>query len=282
MILYKYCPAKWALRTLEEMRLKVTLPNECNDPFEFTPRSKMLLTRNYMLQKVYNDPEHFRPVYDQLVEDGFSRPFEDFLRSLPDQIKETFPKILRLYKAQLIQNDLASRNEASKVVGVLCFSAKDDNMPMWAHYADNHGGIVIGFNIHDAAFRNGISAKVRYRKHRVAVNPAAVVGTPLWWKQIHHTIFTKSREWSYEQEYRIILRLADTIRGTLEKGRAGYFVDIWGNTVDSVIFGRLIQPKHEKAILREIIASKKLRFSGLRLFRAVQHPKRYALAIESA
>lgn len=234
-----------------------------------------------MLQKVHDDPEYFRPAYNGMVADGFSQPFEEFLRYLPQQIEKQFPEVMRLHKARLIQDDLASREQASEFVGILCLSAKNDSLPMWAHYSDNHSGAVIGINVEDAAFQLGRLDKVRYRKHRIAINPYATAGTHLWWNQIHQTVFTKSSEWSYEKEYRIVFRLADLLSGNLSKGRTSHFVHIWASTLNSIILGGLIRPKQEKAI-RKLMASKKLSFSNCRMFRANRHPKTFSLAIAAA
>ncbi len=64
MILYKYAGAS-GMRILDDLGLKVTPPNELNDPFELTPRSLDRMTRQYLLDKATHDPEHFRPAYTE-------------------------------------------------------------------------------------------------------------------------------------------------------------------------------------------------------------------------
>ncbi len=268
------------MRILEDMRLKVALPNECNDPFEFTPCSKASLTRKYMPQELKDDPEHYRPLYDYLVELGFSQSFSEFLRPLPEHIRKNFPEVIKLHRSRLVHEDLRSRDDASQTAGVLCLSTLNHSVPMWSHYADHHRGVVIGMNRDDAAFSHGIAGEVKYLKRlRVRIDPFAAAGTQLWWEQINRTIFSKSREWAYEREFRIAFRLADLPRGKLENGNTAYFVDIWQSTIDSIVLGCLISPEDEKRIY-DVVKSK-LRFSKVRILRAQRHERFYSLDVLS-
>lgn len=117
MILYKYCTAESAIRIMDEMRLKVALPVECNDPFEFTPKSKVTITCEEMLKRVETDPEHFRPLYEQFLADGLSHSFEEFLERLPNEITKCFPQFQKLYRQVLIDYNLNSPKEASSMLG---------------------------------------------------------------------------------------------------------------------------------------------------------------------
>jgi hypothetical protein len=273
--LYKYCSARSALRILEEMRLKVALPNECNDLFEFTPRSKVLLTRASMLQKVRDEPEHFRPTYENLVADGYTGAFDKFMHDLPGQIEKKFPEVLRLYKLQLVENDLNSRDLASRFAGILCLSETSTSAPMWAHYAHDHSGAVVGLCISKKTFPYGIYSKIRYCKHRVPVAPNAPVGDKLFKAQIHRTVFRKNVEWKYEQEHRVLFNLRHLSRSALPKGKTGYFVDIWSDSIQSVTFGGLMLPPLQRKI-RKLLHSKPM-FQHIRQFQAVRHPKKFTL-----
>ncbi|GEK51300.1 DUF2971 domain-containing protein [Vreelandella venusta] len=106
-------------------------------------------------------------------------------------------------------------------VGVLCFTSKEDNLLMWAHYAKNHEGICIEFDgnaeffhgkYKDAGkifdepvkdhYRNiGELRKVDYKLERpMYLEPSELeCDTEAW--------FVKSPEWKYEKELRILLPL---------------------------------------------------------------------------
>lgn len=106
-------------------------------------------------------------------------------------------------------------------VGVLCFTTKQDNLLMWAHYASNHKGICIEFD-RNAEFFNGQYKnagicfgeavedhyqnigelrEVRYEIERPTyVEPSELeYDTESW--------FVKSPEWEYEDEQRLLLPL---------------------------------------------------------------------------
>lgn len=259
------------------MRLKIALPNECNDPFEFTPRSRMTITPRLLRKKLENDPEHFRLPYNKLVEHGFSRSFSEFLKALPHQKQSS--KERKILRDALTTNDLDHWNQCSSFFGVLCLSAVNDSIPMWSHYSHDHRGVVIGVRKGDAAYANAIAQrKIKYVKHRVSVDP--VVLREKWWNDFKRTVFSKSCEWDYEQEFRMIFHLKELLRGNLDGKRNAYFVNLWESTIASVIFGCLISPRDENRI-RKLLGSKK-RFSNVKLFRACRNPKQFSLQIVPA
>ncbi len=135
MILHKYAGDS-GIKILEELKLKVTPPNELNDPFEITPRSINTMTRKYIVEKATNDPEHFRPIYEQMVaDDVFTGTFSDLLEAYRTMPRKVYAQVMRLYEEHLVRDDLASINERSRLMVVLCFSAVDNSIPMWSHYA---------------------------------------------------------------------------------------------------------------------------------------------------
>jgi len=101
----------------------------------------------------------------------------------------------------------STKKAFSKDRGILCFS-KDWNNPLqWAHYADNHKGICLGFDIPSEKL-----TKVRYVEERIAHNGQINDD------QMIQFLSTKFQHWSYEQEYRGFYRLEDEIDGI-------YYVD---------------------------------------------------------
>jgi len=84
----------------------------------------------------------------------------------------------------------------SKSIGIICFSDNWNSPVQWAHYADNHQGICLGFDISD----NRLS-KVKYVDERLTL--------PIDMTEIEMREFlsTKFSHWSYENEYRIFSKL---------------------------------------------------------------------------
>jgi hypothetical protein len=254
------------------MRLKVALPNECNDPFEFTPITK-LTTSNDWLRQLENDPESFRELHQMYLNEGRWTPsWPEFLRGLPNAIKHYSSQTRKRLRPLFRENDLKWVDTASRQVGALCLSASADSIPMWAHYGDDQKGVVIAVKGDDHAFSSGILKKVRYLKHRVRVDMRKEKET-----EALRMAFTKSKEWAYEREFRILFHVTDLVRGKLKDGRTGHFVDVWDSTIESVILGCSIHPDDEASI-RQILKSKR-RFANVKLLRAHRHPKRFSLTI---
>lgn len=104
----------------------------------------------------------------------------------------------------------------NKLIGILSLTTKFDNLLMWAHYSNEHKGFVVEFDSENDFFKmkddnyiyKGIQ-KVNYSKirpHKFLIENE--------WEEI---FLTKSEEWSYENEYRIIQRLqdADEVKGNI-------------------------------------------------------------------
>ena len=88
------------------------------------------------------------------------------------------------------------KSKISKNYGLLCFSVDKYNPVQWAHYADNHKGVCLGFDIPEMSLR-----KVKYVSERLARDTL---------KKSDYSeklLTTKFNHWSYEQERRLIIKL---------------------------------------------------------------------------
>jgi hypothetical protein len=130
--------------------------------------------------------------------------------------------------------------------GVLCMSKAWDSPLMWAHYADSHKGMVLGFDVPPKAFY-----KVDYVADRPKLADLGLSGfddiTP---EQIKTLTRTKAAGWSYEQEYRAFLALG---AGQEIDGKTHHFVPFW-----------------EKLRLRQVIVGSRFEYSRQVVADAVQ------------
>jgi len=97
-----------------------------------------------------------------------------------------------------------------------CFSSSGSSSPMWAHYAKNHSGFVIEFEINQLrdSLPDSSIREVSYRDTPdesilVHLQRASVTGKArhtMWMMDaiIHHAYFTKQTCWSYEEEQRLV------------------------------------------------------------------------------
>ena len=114
---------------------------------------------------------------------------------------------------------LASRNEIGRDRGLLCFSQHWHNPVLWAHYAESHKGLCLGFDVPD-----DVPQPVTYIE-----NPLKL--THLDYQTANKMLFTKYEHWRYEEE----LRMWATLE---EKSGAPYFYDFGENLrFVEIIFG---------------------------------------------
>ncbi|WP_419227630.1 DUF2971 domain-containing protein [Alteromonas sp. OM2203] len=88
------------------------------------------------------------------------------------------------------------KSQISERYGLLCFSTDKYNPVQWAHYAENHKGVCLGFDIPEKKLK-----KVKYVAERLA---RETLDQPDCNEKL---LTTKFNHWSYEQERRLIIDL---------------------------------------------------------------------------
>ncbi|MEK8179921.1 DUF2971 domain-containing protein [Flavobacterium buctense] len=83
--------------------------------------------------------------------------------------------------------------------GVVCYSSDSTNNLLWAHYADNHKGMCLVFDVPKEK-EDGIY-KVKYQERFPEINLTDDANSH---EEIKTIVTTKSIEWKYENEYRQI------------------------------------------------------------------------------
>ena len=112
--------------------------------------------------------------------------------------------------------------------GVLCFSEKKTDLLQWAHYAERHKGICLGF---DVSKSQGKFGRVQYVTERFPFPEKLDVDFS--WRLLS----TKSKAWEYEKEWRVFLELKEGIWNE-GAGRVLYFADFGPELVlQEVILG---------------------------------------------
>ena len=101
------------------------------------------------------------------------------------------------------------------LVGCLCTSYK--NRLMWSHYADSHKGFCVEYDFSEpnAETLNMLPLPVMYSEKRPLIPwEAAFEKTPEnmeeTWRQLAIGLLTKDSEWSYENEWRILINSTET------------------------------------------------------------------------
>jgi hypothetical protein len=125
--------------------------------------------------------------------------------------------------------DAANRykDEYSRANGIVCFSANWTNPVLWAHYANKHSGLALGFDL-----PVGQTLAVDYQEKRSAFALSGPV-SDLPDKVRDQLLRTKFKHWEYEAERRLIVPLeAAQKEGNL------YFLPFAGHlTLREVVLG---------------------------------------------
>jgi len=99
------------------------------------------------------------------------------------------------------------KREAGEKWGIVCFTRRWRNPLLWSHYADKHRGICLGFDVDERGLK-----PVKYVTRR----PALLI--PPTEESINELLFTKYRDWKYEEEWRNWFQL-----DTREDGHCFYY-----------------------------------------------------------
>jgi hypothetical protein len=245
------------------------------------PNHKKLLTDNevYLAQaSSFNDP------FDCQLEIKWNNDPQVLRENLEPLARRDFPELSPEEIRNLINKQVAEvldagfeekkRRRLTQIMdqgfGILCLTETRSSPLMWAHYANSHRGICVGFDrdgleevgthIHDSRGFGSHIYKVQYC-HELPVFDTA--DPPPQGEMVRRAVRTKSSDWSYEREYRFVVGLKDNTR-------------TWRYSNDAlaeVILGCRIDPTDEQRI-REILQKKDLRPA---LFRAVIRRGQYAL-----
>ncbi len=196
----------------------------------------------------------YLPEPRNLFEDGFIRlsqmvalndPFEASfcmasLEQLSSHFDDSYAYDLELGKLSF--SDYVQKNMHH--IGVISFSENKENLLMWAHYANEHKGVIAGVSqfyersIFYKLFRadalintsmaeefspfDGVAKPVSYRKglryrhdkFDYDYSNISVEGAD---RILYEVFMQKSDEWIYEQEHRVVLRLEQADRVIIDK-----------------------------------------------------------------
>ena len=98
------------------------------------------------------------------------------------------------------------RKIVSRDNGIISFSGNWHQPLMWAHYADSHKGIALGFEI-----PNSLLSKITYIENRIKPESDVDDSKASMQRLVHQLLRTKHKEWSYEDEYRLVRPLENCI-----------------------------------------------------------------------
>ncbi len=244
MSLYKYMPPESMLRFLSSWALRITPPDQFNDPFEMRPPIEVITESDIFSPDVLRREFAERMAVD-LVSQGAvalakspwvtmfvskllgelttkqERVFWDLTPiSLRQTLKAQFPNIQRELEAALEYSrgqlpKLVKRVETNihdsipKMIGALCMTKNGRHPLMWAHYANEHRGAVIEFDEMAPCFNRKSANEelgVFKKVNYSSTRPNLNQNSGDEW--FRDLTLTKAEEWAYEEEMRFLLLLS--------------------------------------------------------------------------
>jgi hypothetical protein len=273
MRLFKYTN-HFGINVLRDLQLKVTPPNELNDPFEFSPYVLPgTITGGHVEELMKTAPA--KELYDEMVNAGDPVPpfdvFEKVLRRVPpERIKQAIPLFQKSYE-ELVADNL---NSISKQSGLICFSAQENHILMWSHYTDSHKGMLLEFDTSHQYFEDNLRfLEVTYSETRVPFDPTWPDKSEELAQHCKQVLCTKNSAWDYEGEWRSLFPLHWGMQkpDTRDAQRVLYFTNFPPEIIRRVVLGFRCPVEIERQV-REARKKNGMDFS---LCRAVLHSREF-------
>jgi hypothetical protein len=188
-VLYKYGKFdEYTEKLFTHNEIYFSSPDEFNDPFDSKPR---YICEGNKQQKI-------------------SYLFELYGKKYPGRSKEEIladvkREIITKGKEGIVLEEAVekARGLLRKRFGICCFSEKRDDILMWAHYAKQHTGFCLEFDIDNDFFRPITRAiKVEYDAIWPELNVMQLDSAPEG--ELGKKLLIKADDWEYEQEWRIV------------------------------------------------------------------------------
>lgn len=209
MIIFKYFRwNEYAKRLLRNGELFFSSPKATNDPYE------------YQADVVFNGAK--------VVEK---------IKALPDEIREPLIAKCKASKDHTQPIFDAHKEEIFKY-GICSFTHSYNSQLMWAHYAEQHQGICIGFETDLLKTDNVEFRDINYR----LVPPVVHIGGN---EEEHiQQVYSKYIEWSYEKEIRAIRKFNEVL--PIDDNRRKWMIN--KDAIHYVLLGFKVSPERSREI----------------------------------
>ena len=222
-----------------------------------------------------NDPFEVRPSFSQHAE--YAHKVNGYGESVKSVIEEMERNQYLVLKGMAIQD--------FDIYGILSLTERNDNLLMWAHYAESHTGMVIGLDpSHD--FFDGTKSEKEYVRSAVNEHIGVLKKVKYSAKRkvkaddLNEYFFLKSNDWWTEREHRYVLPIAeaDEIKKKDEREVMAFY-QVPSEAITSVIFG--LKCPDQK--VRGTVGFLKLRkeYKHVKLYKAKMCNESYDLKIDS-
>ncbi len=168
-------------------------PKDFNDPFDcrITPNLKSLTKEEEEQYIIDMGIANYQVIEEE------QRDLELVLKKFEFRLRDK-DKLQKEYNTLLY-------NDQDKYYGIFSLSRRWNSILMWSHYANCHRGFCIGYWFNKLMKSNNFdkSGYVDYRKDYPTIKPRAPKKDEAMIINFFIETFTKSDEWTYEEEFRL-------------------------------------------------------------------------------
>jgi hypothetical protein len=313
MPLYKYVTAE-RIDVLQNELIRFTQPGALNDPWDMRPYVEKLITDNDLeriatpltqqsddqlidyvseiienISKTHNLGDKSLEEIKQVVIEA-NREFPGELRQLYEGV---FGQALETMK-QFVPEALDLIPEAiDKAAGVLSLTENPAHPLMWSHYANNHSGLILAFDETHQFFKSprydepddmGSPRRVKYSSQRPTFNPLVDLSIidnmtdqdAIRW--MDGMFFTKSQEWEYESEWRMIKGLKKANKVVQTPNGNVYLFSIPSECIVSVVLGQRMLLETRRQVIQFITTDK--RYAHVTVFEARPSANEFTIELQ--
>lgn len=278
--LFKYL-SPTRIGILTDRLIRYTPLGAFNDPFEGRPEITGIASKEAALTSFAGAfPRELERAYNDLpasLKTQFSlKQLIQFATPLMQQQQEPFLATLSAVSNQLIP---ALHIKMDEVLGVLSLCEIPDSLLMWAHYGMSHTGFALELDPRHPYFNArrtdqdefGHLRQVQYRNVRPSALLSDLDGTEIF--------LVKSKEWSYEREWRVLRPLQDAYTVVNANNEDIHLFELPPESIKAVILGaRASTTLADQARLAVSCTSG---MSHVKLFKCVPDESCFALKIVS-
>jgi len=241
-------------------------PHRFNDPFDCDLTIDGSFLQNMAARELFVDTlsetHDLTPEQEEALLDA-----EDWKSEIERILGETLPADI---EDQLMAEMNRTFSNIRKDFQVLCFTEVKDSILMWSHYADNHKGFCIEYDLQAFKLSDRLQ-RVQYSKKRRLIPGTFADNADSVRNEIYRATLRKSAEWKYEREWRLVFNIN-------ELGAIGLFVGKHcfqlKPFITGVYLGAKVEDKYQELICEHFKAT------GIKIYRMKMKCDSYSLKAE--
>jgi hypothetical protein len=248
--LYKYLSSEAKIEHIRSILIESDLylnsRTQFNDPFDTTA---------YVIEN-YN-PKELRKKFENIVKIQSGQSNKKLQAIEASKMMETQKNNPNFIKDTLIKN--------VNQIGIHSLTEKFDNILMWSHYANNHKGMVLEFDIAEDFETFKYALKIEYSEEYPTYNFLDKNEN-----EFKGLLLRKAKGWEYEKEWRIV-----------RTGGAFTYQTFKPKALTSIIFGCRAEPKFIYSIIEILNEREKNCLPKVSLKMTDMHGSKYELVVKN-